>query len=96
MSDTVKRLRDSIVRQELEPPATLLVHRAESNLAKWGEQDYETLALAVAEEAGELAQAVLHYRHENGAQIRINAEAIDLGALCLQVIRHFDHEMGLT
>lgn len=60
--------------------------KALENRAKWGSQDYETLGLAVAEEVGELAQAILKYRHEGAAEIRIAEEALDLGALCIQVI----------
>lgn len=59
--------------------------KAERNIAKWGLQDVETLGLAVAEEAGELAQAILKHRHEGGTVQRIAEEADDLGALCLQV-----------
>lgn len=60
--------------------------KAMQNRAKWGSQDYETLALAVAEEAGELARAVLQHRHEGRPEIRIAEEALDLGALCIQVM----------
>lgn len=64
--------------------------RAAANIAKWGAQDYETLALCIAEEAGEVAQAVLQFQHENGAEERIREEAVDLGALCLQLLATFD------
>ncbi len=67
----------------------LLEAKARRNLAKWGRQDFETLGLAVAEEAGELAQAILQARHEVGDPDRIRREAIDLGALCIQVMDHF-------
>lgn len=56
------------------------------NLDKWGVQDFETLGLAVCEEAGELAQAILQNKHENGERSRITQEAIDLAALCVQVL----------
>ena len=65
-----------------------LAEKAAANLAKWGMQDFETLGLAVAEEAGELAQAILQYLHEGGDRGRIMEEAVDLGALCLQVMEH--------
>jgi len=65
------------------------IDRAKKNLAKWGDQDFETLGLAVAEEAGELAQAILKARHENGDRQRILQEAIDLGALCFQICSKF-------
>lgn len=63
--------------------------RAEVNLKKWGIQDFSTLGLAICEETGELAQAILKERHEAGKRERIMQEAIDLGALCLQVMAHF-------
>ena len=66
-----------------------LAERAARNLEKWGPQDFQTLGLAVCEEAGELAQAILKERHESGKRDRIREEAIDLGALCLQIMAHF-------
>ena len=66
-----------------------LADRAARNLEKWGPQDFQTLGLAVCEEAGELAQAILQERHECGKRDRIREEAIDLGALCLQIMAHF-------
>jgi len=70
--------------------ADMLIQRASNNLNKWGKQDVETLGLAVAEEAGELAQAILQHKHECGKEDRIYSEAIDLGALCLQVMEHWN------
>ena len=66
-----------------------LADRAARNLEKWGPQDFQTLGLAVCEEAGELAQAILQERHEAGSRDRIREEAVDLGALCLQIMTHF-------
>ena len=60
--------------------------RVAKNLDKWGVQDFETLGLAVCEEAGELAQAILQNKHENGERVRITQEALDLAALCVQVL----------
>ena len=68
------------------------VSQAERNIAKWGDQDFETLALAIAEEAGEVAQAVLQYGHEGKPLRRIYEEAHDLGPLCLQIMRLCDRE----
>ena len=65
-----------------------LADRAARNLEKWGPQDFQTLGLAVCEETGELAQAILQERHEAGSRDRIREEAIDLGALCLQIMAH--------
>jgi NTP pyrophosphatase (non-canonical NTP hydrolase) len=72
----------------------LFAQKAQKNIVKWGLQDYETLALAVAEEAGELAQAVLQFRHEGGSDIRIIEEAADLGALCDQVFTRYNTDNG--
>jgi NTP pyrophosphatase (non-canonical NTP hydrolase) len=69
--------------------------RASKNLAKWGVQDFETLGLAVAEEAGELAQAILQNKHEKGELGRISQEAIDLGALCVQVLVTMSERHGV-
>jgi NTP pyrophosphatase (non-canonical NTP hydrolase) len=68
--------------------------RASDNLKKWGEQSYEILGLCIAEEAGELAQAILQHKYEGGLEDRIFQEAWDLGALCLQVMEHWngDHK----
>ena len=60
--------------------------RASENLDKWGVQDFETLGLAVCEEAGELAQAILKNKHEGGECSRITHEALDLASLCVQVL----------
>lgn len=60
--------------------------KAEKNIDKWGVQNFETLALAVSEESGELAQAVLQYKWEGGKIGRISQEALDLAALCVQVL----------
>jgi NTP pyrophosphatase (non-canonical NTP hydrolase) len=69
-----------------------IIDRAETNLRKWGKQNWTTLGLAISEEAGEIAQAILQSRHENGDPDRIRREAIDLGALCLQLIDTFPPE----
>lgn len=53
-----------------------------------------TLGLAVAEEAGELAQAIFQHLHEGGERDRIYEKAVDLGALCLKVMAHFSVEHG--
>jgi len=71
-----------------------LAERAARNLEKWGPQDFQTLGLAACEEAGELAQAILKERHESGKRDRIREEAIDLGALCLQIMARSDNTLG--
>lgn len=63
---------------------------ADRNVRKWGLQDFQTLTLAVAEETGELAQAVLQHKWEAGSLERVRDEAVDLGALCIQIIDLFD------
>jgi NTP pyrophosphatase (non-canonical NTP hydrolase) len=63
------------------------------NIQKWGLQDTTTLALAIAEESGEIAQAVLQ-AGDGGCGLttvgRLRAEAIDLGALCMQMVMRCD------
>jgi NTP pyrophosphatase (non-canonical NTP hydrolase) len=66
-----------------------LKDKADANLDKWGEQDLETLALSIAEKSGELAKTVLQDRDKGGDRDRIRQEAVNLGALALQVLRHF-------
>jgi len=68
----------------------MMVAHARQNIAKWGEQDDATLCIALMEEAGEVAQACLQWRHEGGDIGRIEAEALDAGALCFQIMRSFD------
>ena len=59
--------------------------QARRNLLEWGEQSYPVLALAIVEELGELAQAVLEHEYEGGDAERIPGELADLGALGYQV-----------
>jgi len=58
---------------------------AEGNVEEWGLQDVETLLLAMQEEQGELAQAHLEAKHEDGDAARIASELDDLAALCIQL-----------
>lgn len=69
--------------------AKALAEKAIENVAKWGRQDKSILALAMAEEMGEVARAVLKYKHAD-QMWRIYQEAIDLGALCLQMMQEVD------
>lgn len=70
-----------------------LAEQARINLAKWGEQDLETLALAAVEECGELAQAVLKWTKEGiGGVAEVEHEAIDLGAVCVQILWLLDQQ----
>jgi hypothetical protein len=73
------------------PSGSAFVEQARKNIAKWGKQDLETLGLAIAEETGEICQAILKARWEGGDRERIRAEAIDLGALCIQIIHYLDN-----
>lgn len=58
--------------------------KASDNIEEWGLQDEETLLLAMQEELGELTQAVLEARSEDGDPYRIDDELDDLGALLIQ------------
>jgi NTP pyrophosphatase (non-canonical NTP hydrolase) len=60
---------------------------AEANIEKWGLQDEETLLLAMQEELGELTQAHLEAKHEDGHELRIDEELNDLGALLIQLVK---------
>lgn len=60
--------------------------QAVKNIEKYGYQDLETLVLAITEETGELAQALLQWKHEGQPFERIMEEAVDLMALPMAVI----------
>ena len=70
----------------------LLKEKAVANMERYGMQEYQTLGLAVCEEAGELAQAILQHQYDYRDKSRIFEEAIDLGALCLQVMTLYNRE----
>ena len=59
--------------------------KAADNTEEWGEQSIETLLLAAQEELGELTQATLEYRSEDGHYEPILEEIDDLGALLIQL-----------
>lgn len=73
---------------EREASSTLFdrwMGKASENIDKWGLQDEETLLLAVQEELGELTQAHLEARDEDGNPERVDEELDDLGALLIQL-----------
>lgn len=59
--------------------------KAEENVEKWGQQEIETLLLAMQEEVGELAQAYLEHTAEGGEFEDVGRELDDLAALCIQL-----------
>lgn len=59
--------------------------KAGENVEKWGEQDVDTLLLAAQEELGELTQARLEARAEDGDPRRVFNELADLAALMFQI-----------
>jgi NTP pyrophosphatase (non-canonical NTP hydrolase) len=89
MASENSQIASGVEGHSLDRLVRTFVLRAKVNLDKWGEQDFETLGLAIAEESGELCQAILKSRHEGGSPERIRQEAIDLGALCVQVLAHW-------
>jgi len=58
--------------------------KAAKNQHEWGEQSAETLLIAMQEELGELSQALLEYRAEDGHYDQLYEEMDDLGALLIQ------------
>ena len=66
-------------------PAEKWSDKAKANLEKWGQQDVDTLLLAMQEELGELTQAHLEARAEGGDASRVGEELADLAALCYQL-----------
>ena len=59
--------------------------KSKENLIRFGEQDFNILLIGTMEELGELAEAYLKYKYENGKFNRIKEELIDLGAICYQM-----------
>lgn len=68
--------------------------KASENIDKWGLQKEETLLLAIQEELGELTQAHLEARHEDGDPARVGEELDDLGALLLQLHERTENTGG--
>ncbi|PSQ42914.1 hypothetical protein BRD17_07550 [Halobacteriales archaeon SW_7_68_16] len=66
--------------------------RAAANLDEWGLQPPKDLALAMTEELGELTQALLEARHEDGDPEAIAEELDDLMALGYQFRAAIDRE----
>lgn len=65
--------------------------KARSNLDRWGVQSVETLLLAMQEEMGELTQAHLEARDEDGDSAAVRDELDDLAALCYQLAWTLDN-----
>ena len=61
--------------------------KADQNIEEWGEQDLETILLCMQEELGELTQAALEYKHEDGDFSKIKEELDDLMPLGIQLER---------
>lgn len=72
--------------------AQKITDKATKNIAKWGVQSFERLGLAISEETGEIAQAILQYECEGKSVKQIRKETLDLAALCFQMLWKFDEE----
>ena len=64
----------------------MLADKGLENIGKWGMQDMTILTMAISEECGEVARAVLDHLHVAGDIDRAYQESIDLGALCIQLM----------
>ena len=53
----------------------------------WPEDMFEQLAV-VTEEAGEVAKAVLHYKHEGGSMEDIRDELLQTAAMCIRMLEN--------
>ena len=71
--------------REWETHARAWAEQAAGNVDRWGDQSVETLLLATQEELGELAQAHLEARDEDGDRERVADELDDLAALTFQL-----------
>ncbi|WP_233511912.1 hypothetical protein [Haloferax sp. Atlit-12N] len=80
---------DELTKQATDEASSVLFDRwlckAAENIEEWGVQDEATLLLAIQEELGELTQAHLEAKHEDGRDSRVDEELDDLGALLLQL-----------
>lgn len=79
---------------DLIPTYIRWTEKAMENREKWGTQSLETLLLASMEELGELTQAYLEHRHEDGEFERLQDEIDDLGALIIQLQRRKEEMDG--
>lgn len=59
--------------------------KANQNIDTWGDQSVDALLLATQEELGELTQAYLEHRSEDGDYQSMYGELDDLGALLIQL-----------
>jgi len=62
-----------------------VAEHARNNIKKRGIQDLRTIALAIAEECGEVAQAILDWENDECAYVEIWEENVDLAALTYQL-----------
>ncbi len=62
-------------------------NQVSSNLARWGEQEVETLCLGISEQSGKISQAFLHseFEPEKYKKGQILHQARQTAALCMQV-----------
>lgn len=88
-SDLQTRIDEAITEASEE-----IAQAAVANVAKWGLQTTSFLVKKMAEELGEVARAQLEVKGEISTSIptiparviRVQDEAVDLGALCVQMI----------
>ncbi len=81
---------ESLTTRKMQDICIELRSQALKNLTKYGRQSFDTLGLALAEETGEVCQAILQAKYENADSQRIREEAVDTAALCLQIILNID------
>jgi len=69
--------------------------QAQANMNKWGLQNLETLGLALAEETGEVAQAILAVKAQGGSDYQhVIDEARHVAALCVQIAVQVEQEQA--
>lgn len=71
-----------------------IIEKTKNNIAKWGIQPNDILLLAMMEELGELSQAYLHFKYENGQYGRIKEELYDLIALTFAMLDNLCYKKG--
>jgi len=85
MSDTDRHQTELPDRHNSDVLVQRWRRKAAENKEQWGDQSVETLLLATQEELGELSQALLEYRDEDGVYSPLFDELDDLGPLLIQL-----------
>ena len=91
--DELERQRRRTLRESI---LNAIEKQTVENIARWGDQEGQTMVVALAEETGEVARAVLSYDYRPAEfdeleafelTVRIEREAIQTAAVCVELAR---------